>query len=255
MCTRAWCTWAPVSPPTTPSWQFLAHCPFLAIPCALPLAHQAAVRSQGGVWRTWHSPHADERVGPKITALLPHNTHTHAQTYTHTRAYASACKHTHTCACMHTHMHARTHTHARTRTHTHTHTRTHTHIHARAHTHTHTHSHTRAHIHAHLPQGLTHRPFTSQLVKGGDKIDLGQGHVMEFVMAPNLHWYARVHALPWCTHSCMVFACAACACDASPALHWCVRALAHQSHLGKDARGGECRHRRSSHQVQGERGA
>jgi len=37
-------------------------------------------------------------------------------------------------------------------------------------------------------QGLTHRPFTSQLVKGGDKIDLGQGHVMEFVMAPNLHW-------------------------------------------------------------------
>ncbi|KAF5832340.1 flavin reductase-like protein [Dunaliella salina] len=37
-------------------------------------------------------------------------------------------------------------------------------------------------------KGLTHRPFTSQLVKGGDKIDLGQGHVMEFVMAPNLHW-------------------------------------------------------------------
>ncbi|KAG1672365.1 hypothetical protein FOA52_010983 [Chlamydomonas sp. UWO 241] len=37
-------------------------------------------------------------------------------------------------------------------------------------------------------QGLTHRPFTSQQVKGGDKIDLGQGHVMEFVMAPNLHW-------------------------------------------------------------------
>eukprot|EP00983_Pelagomonas_calceolata_P063147 1147598-Pelagomonas_calceolata.AAC.1 len=36
-------------------------------------------------------------------------------------------------------------------------------------------------------RGLTHRPFTSQLVKGGDKIDLGQGHVMEFVMAPNLH--------------------------------------------------------------------
>lgn len=25
-------------------------------------------------------------------------------------------------------------------------------------------------------------------MKGGDKIDLGGGHVMEFVMAPNLHW-------------------------------------------------------------------
>ncbi len=24
--------------------------------------------------------------------------------------------------------------------------------------------------------------------RGGDKIDLGGGHVMEFVMAPNLHW-------------------------------------------------------------------
>lgn len=33
------------------------------------------------------------------------------------------------------------------------------------------------------------RPFTSQQVKGGDKIDLGKGHVVEFIMAPNLHWY------------------------------------------------------------------
>jgi len=37
-------------------------------------------------------------------------------------------------------------------------------------------------------QGLTHRPFKSQQVKGGDKIDLGKGHEVEFVMAPNLHW-------------------------------------------------------------------
>eukprot|EP00798_Chlamydomonas_sp_ICE-L_P012083 gene12083-15193_t len=37
-------------------------------------------------------------------------------------------------------------------------------------------------------KGLTHRPFTSQQVKGGDKIDLGGAHVLEFVMAPNLHW-------------------------------------------------------------------
>jgi flavorubredoxin len=35
---------------------------------------------------------------------------------------------------------------------------------------------------------VTCRPFKSQVVKGGDKIDLGAGHVMEFVMAPNLHW-------------------------------------------------------------------
>ena len=32
------------------------------------------------------------------------------------------------------------------------------------------------------------RTFKEQAVKGGDKIDLGGGHVLEFVMAPNLHW-------------------------------------------------------------------
>ncbi|EFJ49873.1 hypothetical protein VOLCADRAFT_89311 [Volvox carteri f. nagariensis] len=37
-------------------------------------------------------------------------------------------------------------------------------------------------------QNLTHRPFKAQAVKGGDKVDLGGGHVIEFVMAPNLHW-------------------------------------------------------------------
>lgn len=37
-------------------------------------------------------------------------------------------------------------------------------------------------------KGLTNRDFKNQAVKGGDKIDLGGGHVMEFVMAPNLHW-------------------------------------------------------------------
>ncbi|GLI69412.1 hypothetical protein VaNZ11_014019 [Volvox africanus] len=37
-------------------------------------------------------------------------------------------------------------------------------------------------------QNLTHRPFKAQVVKGGDKVDLGGGHVIEFVMAPNLHW-------------------------------------------------------------------
>ncbi|KAF6259934.1 flavo protein [Scenedesmus sp. NREL 46B-D3] len=37
-------------------------------------------------------------------------------------------------------------------------------------------------------KGLTNRDFKNQAVKGGDKVDLGGGHVMEFVMAPNLHW-------------------------------------------------------------------
>ncbi|KAL0042263.1 hypothetical protein WJX77_007828 [Trebouxia sp. C0004] len=37
-------------------------------------------------------------------------------------------------------------------------------------------------------KGLTNRDFTQQPVKGGDKIDLGKGHELEFVMAPNLHW-------------------------------------------------------------------
>ncbi|KAK9817135.1 hypothetical protein WJX72_010039 [[Myrmecia] bisecta] len=37
-------------------------------------------------------------------------------------------------------------------------------------------------------EGLTHRPFNSRAVKGGDTIDLGKGHIMEFVIAPNLHW-------------------------------------------------------------------
>lgn len=36
--------------------------------------------------------------------------------------------------------------------------------------------------------GGARRQFKEQPVKGGDKIDLGGGHVMEFVMAPNLHW-------------------------------------------------------------------
>lgn len=39
---------------------------------------------------------------------------------------------------------------------------------------------------AHL--SVSCRTFKQQAVKGGDKIDLGGGHVMEFIMAPNLHW-------------------------------------------------------------------
>ncbi|MEO1400691.1 MAG: diflavin flavoprotein [Cyanobacteria bacterium J06635_1] len=37
-------------------------------------------------------------------------------------------------------------------------------------------------------EDLVHQPFKRQLVKSGETLDLGKGHVLEFVNAPNLHW-------------------------------------------------------------------
>ncbi len=37
-------------------------------------------------------------------------------------------------------------------------------------------------------EDLVHRPFERLVVKNGDRLDLGKGHVLEFVSAPNLHW-------------------------------------------------------------------
>ncbi|MEB3337235.1 MAG: diflavin flavoprotein [Leptolyngbyaceae bacterium] len=37
-------------------------------------------------------------------------------------------------------------------------------------------------------EDLVHQPFQRQIVKNGDRLDLGKGHVLEFVIAPNLHW-------------------------------------------------------------------
>ncbi|VEP11660.1 Diflavin flavoprotein A 1 [Hyella patelloides LEGE 07179] len=37
-------------------------------------------------------------------------------------------------------------------------------------------------------EDLVHQPFERQLVKSGDSIDLGNGHIIDFVNAPNLHW-------------------------------------------------------------------
>lgn len=37
-------------------------------------------------------------------------------------------------------------------------------------------------------EDLVHRPFESTIVKNGDTLDLGNGHRLEFVSAPNLHW-------------------------------------------------------------------
>jgi flavorubredoxin/flavin reductase (DIM6/NTAB) family NADH-FMN oxidoreductase RutF len=37
-------------------------------------------------------------------------------------------------------------------------------------------------------EDLVHQPFEKMQVKNGDQLDLGNGHVLEFVNAPNLHW-------------------------------------------------------------------
>jgi len=37
-------------------------------------------------------------------------------------------------------------------------------------------------------ENMVHQPFKSQIVKSGDKLDLGNGHELEFISAPNLHW-------------------------------------------------------------------
>lgn len=37
-------------------------------------------------------------------------------------------------------------------------------------------------------EDLVHQPFERQIVKNGDRLDLGNGHELEFVIAPNLHW-------------------------------------------------------------------
>lgn len=37
-------------------------------------------------------------------------------------------------------------------------------------------------------ENFIHQPFERRIVKNGDQLDLGKGHVLEFVSAPNLHW-------------------------------------------------------------------
>ncbi|MCP6760601.1 MAG: diflavin flavoprotein [Fischerella sp. CENA71] len=37
-------------------------------------------------------------------------------------------------------------------------------------------------------ENMIHQPFQSLIVKNGDRLDLGNGHQLEFVSAPNLHW-------------------------------------------------------------------
>ncbi|MBD2577369.1 diflavin flavoprotein [Oscillatoria sp. FACHB-1406] len=37
-------------------------------------------------------------------------------------------------------------------------------------------------------EDMVHQPFERKQVKNGDKLDLGKGHQLEFINAPNLHW-------------------------------------------------------------------
>ncbi|MBR8839236.1 MAG: diflavin flavoprotein [Stigonema ocellatum SAG 48.90 = DSM 106950] len=37
-------------------------------------------------------------------------------------------------------------------------------------------------------ENWVHQPFKQRIVKNGDRLDLGNGHVLEFLIAPNLHW-------------------------------------------------------------------
>jgi flavorubredoxin/flavin reductase (DIM6/NTAB) family NADH-FMN oxidoreductase RutF len=37
-------------------------------------------------------------------------------------------------------------------------------------------------------ENMVHQPFQSRMVKSGERLDLGNGHELEFVSAPNLHW-------------------------------------------------------------------
>lgn len=37
-------------------------------------------------------------------------------------------------------------------------------------------------------EDLVHRPFERLIVKNGDTLELGNGHILEFISAPNLHW-------------------------------------------------------------------
>lgn len=49
-------------------------------------------------------------------------------------------------------------------------------------------------------EDLVHEPFKQKLVKSGDTLDLGKGHVIEFVNAPNLHWPDTIFSYDRGTH-------------------------------------------------------
>ncbi|NES82145.1 MAG: MBL fold metallo-hydrolase, partial [Moorea sp. SIO2B7] len=54
-------------------------------------------------------------------------------------------------------------------------------------------------------EGFVHQPFERKIVKNGDQLDLGKGHVLEFVNAPNLHWPDTILTYDWKTQ--VLFTC------------------------------------------------
>jgi flavorubredoxin/flavin reductase (DIM6/NTAB) family NADH-FMN oxidoreductase RutF len=65
-------------------------------------------------------------------------------------------------------------------------------------------------------ENLVHTPFKRQIVKNADKIDLGNGHELEFVIAPNLHWPDTIFTFDHLTKTLYT-------CDAF-GLHYCTEA-------------------------------
>jgi flavorubredoxin/flavin reductase (DIM6/NTAB) family NADH-FMN oxidoreductase RutF len=57
-------------------------------------------------------------------------------------------------------------------------------------------------------ENMVHQPFQSMTVKSGDRLDLGNGHELEFISAPNLHWPDTIFTYDHKTHilyTCDVF--------------------------------------------------
>ncbi|MGJ3253425.1 MAG: diflavin flavoprotein [Elainellaceae cyanobacterium] len=54
-------------------------------------------------------------------------------------------------------------------------------------------------------EDLVHTPFERKVVKNGDTLDLGNGHQLEFVNAPNLHWPDTIFTYDAKTH--VLFTC------------------------------------------------
>ena len=66
-------------------------------------------------------------------------------------------------------------------------------------------------------EDLVHQPFERLLVKSGSQLDLGKGHVIEFVSAPNLHWPDTIFSYDKGTQTLFT-------CDAF-GLHYCSNSL------------------------------
>jgi len=54
-------------------------------------------------------------------------------------------------------------------------------------------------------ENQVHRPFKRQIVKQGHELDLGKGHLIQFVSAPNLHWPDTIFSYDSGTHT--LFSC------------------------------------------------